>query len=92
MLPTQLELTPITLISRQFGQMFSKSLLEIAPETWAGPVESGYGLHLVYVEKQVAGYLLPLPEIRDVVEHLILTPEDLIPACAIALYAGVLGS
>lgn len=28
----------------------------------------------------------------DGIGHLILTPEDLIPACAIALYAGVLGS
>ncbi|MBT8362838.1 MAG: peptidyl-prolyl cis-trans isomerase [Desulfobacterales bacterium] len=69
MLPAQLELTPITLISRQFGQMFSKSLLEIAPETWIGPVGSGYGLHLVYVEKQVAGYLPPLSEIREAVER-----------------------
>jgi len=69
MLPAQLELTPIALISRQFGRAFSRSLLELAPETWAGPVESGYGLHLVYVEQQVAGYMPPLSEIREAVER-----------------------
>ena len=30
--------------------------------------------------------------VYDGIGHLLLTPEDLIPACAIALYAGVLGS
>jgi hypothetical protein len=36
-------------IQRNFGNGFTKSLLEMSPEQWHGPILSGYGAHLVYV-------------------------------------------
>jgi peptidyl-prolyl cis-trans isomerase C len=36
-------------ISKLFGNEFAKSVMQLEPETWHGPVLSGYGTHLVYV-------------------------------------------
>jgi hypothetical protein len=36
-------------IQKLFGSGFTKSLLELSPGQWHGPVLSGYGVHLVYV-------------------------------------------
>jgi parvulin-like peptidyl-prolyl isomerase len=32
-----------------FGSGFARSVFELAPQQWHGPVLSGYGTHLVYV-------------------------------------------
>jgi parvulin-like peptidyl-prolyl isomerase len=37
-------------IARQFGPLFARALVEIKPGAWSGPVESGYGWHLVFAE------------------------------------------
>jgi parvulin-like peptidyl-prolyl isomerase len=37
-------------ISRTFGPGFARALLELAPGVWSGPIESGYGWHLVWVD------------------------------------------
>ena len=36
-------------IQKQFGSGFTQSLLELSPGQWHGPVLSGYGVHLVYI-------------------------------------------
>ncbi len=36
-------------IQKRFGSGFAKSLLELAPGQWHGPILSGYGVHLVYI-------------------------------------------
>jgi len=36
-------------LSKLFGRGFARSVFELAPEQWQGPVLSGYGTHLVYV-------------------------------------------
>jgi len=33
-----------------FGPAFAKALLELKPGTWQGPIASGYGWHLVFVD------------------------------------------
>ena len=38
-------------IRKQFGSGFATSLLELTPGQWHGPVLSGYGVHLVYVNR-----------------------------------------
>jgi peptidyl-prolyl cis-trans isomerase C len=37
-------------IARGFGADFAESLFGLAPEAWAGPIESGYGWHLAWVD------------------------------------------
>lgn len=52
-------------ISRIFGSTFARSLSGLDTGTWSGPVESGYGLHLVYIDRRTAPRNPPLDEIRD---------------------------
>jgi peptidyl-prolyl cis-trans isomerase C len=41
---------PFDEIARQFGPSFARALLQLAPGGWAGPIESGYGWHIVFAE------------------------------------------
>ena len=36
-------------IQKQFGSGFTESLVKLSPGQWHGPVLSGYGVHLVYI-------------------------------------------
>jgi len=36
-------------VGRLFGSRFAEALFEVEPQSWQGPIQSGYGLHLVYV-------------------------------------------
>ena len=36
-------------VGRLFGSRFAEALFEVDPQSWQGPIQSGYGLHLVYV-------------------------------------------
>jgi hypothetical protein len=54
-------------VARTFGKEFPKKLAGLPVGRWSGPVESGYGLHLVLVRKRTAGRAPPLDEVRDAV-------------------------
>src|SRR4030095_5793963 len=41
---------PFDEIARQFGPRFARALVELTPGAWAGPIESGYGWHVVLAE------------------------------------------
>jgi hypothetical protein len=50
-----------------FGRVFTAALKNIRPGEWAGPIPSGYGIHLVYIEDMQPGRPLTLEEAeRDV--------------------------
>jgi len=68
MYPKTFTLTPVSEIAKLFGKPFSLELTKIPPGKWSGPIQSGYGLHLVMVTKHVAGRLPQLDEIRETVE------------------------
>ena len=36
----------------QFGEEFADEVLKVEPGRWAGPIRSGYGLHLVFVRER----------------------------------------
>jgi hypothetical protein len=65
----EIHLSPLWDIRKQFGEEFSKRLLELGPGRWEGPVRSAYGLHLVFVRKRVGGRLPELSEVREMVER-----------------------
>jgi hypothetical protein len=69
MLPKSLPLSPASEIARMFGESFSIEIMKIEPGQWAGPIRSGYGLHLVLVSEQVDGRLPALDEVRELVEQ-----------------------
>lgn len=52
-----------------FGRAFAASLFPLEVGTWAGPIRSGYGLHLVHVGKMTPGTVPPLGEIEERVRN-----------------------
>lgn len=51
-------------VAREFGEPFADALTELEPG-WQGPVLSGYGLHLVYLETRIDGRIPIWTEVRD---------------------------
>jgi hypothetical protein len=37
-------------VAKTFGPPFAQALFQVSPGTWQGPIESGYGWHVVWVE------------------------------------------
>ena len=37
-------------LATQFGPKFAQALFQLTPSSWQGPIESGYGWHLVWVD------------------------------------------
>ena len=52
-------------VSRLFGQQFAEKVFELPVGSWQGPVVSGYGLHLVYVDTKSEAKAVTLDEVRD---------------------------
>ncbi|MGH9461854.1 MAG: peptidyl-prolyl cis-trans isomerase [Vicinamibacteria bacterium] len=52
-----------------FGQDFARELMQVEVGRWTGPLESGYGLHLVFVREIAQGRLPDLDEAREAVER-----------------------
>src|SRR6478609_8988610 len=56
-------------IAKQFGEKFAQKLGDVPVGQWMGPIESGYGMHLVFVEERTEGRLPALAEVRDAVRR-----------------------
>jgi len=71
--PTLLEpevtLSPLRDIRKQFGDEFGRTLLELKPGGWAGPIRSAFGLHMVFVKERMGGRLPDLKEVRETVKR-----------------------
>lgn len=52
-------------VSREFGGPFAAALFEIEPGAWSGPIESGYGWHLVFVEALEPGRIPEYEEVEN---------------------------
>ena len=63
MLPDRVELAGLPAIDGVFGVGFGQQLLELPTASWAGPVRSGFGAHLVIVDKIEQA---PAPEFEEV--------------------------
>jgi parvulin-like peptidyl-prolyl isomerase len=42
---------PFDEVARTFGPGFARALFERAPAIWTGPIDSGYGWHLVWIDE-----------------------------------------
>ena len=65
MLDNNFTAVPASEVTKQFGDTFTAKLGEISPGQWQGPVESGYGVHLVFVEERKEGRMPELAEVRE---------------------------
>jgi hypothetical protein len=52
-------------VSKLFGQEFARSIFELDPGRWHGPVLSGYGVHLVYVHDRLQAPPPSFETVRD---------------------------
>jgi hypothetical protein len=52
-------------ISRLLGQNFAEQLFQLETNGWKGPVESGYGLHLVWINEKIDARM---PEFASVID------------------------
>ncbi|MET0731661.1 MAG: peptidylprolyl isomerase, partial [Casimicrobiaceae bacterium] len=50
-------------MAKAFGPAFARALFQLKPGGWQGPVESGYGWHLIYVNALIAERV---PEFEEV--------------------------
>jgi PPIC-type PPIASE domain len=73
MLPETFEDAPAFEIGRVFGSEFAAQLEKLPVGSWQGPVESGYGLHLVKLIDRRDGRVPKLAEVRPAVERDLLS-------------------
>jgi hypothetical protein len=59
-------------VVRFFGADFAEQIFNLQPETWAGPVASPFGLHLVWVHEKVPEHMPPLDTVWQQVAREIL--------------------
>jgi hypothetical protein len=52
-------------VERLFGKVFTEELFRLGTDTWLGPIESGYGLHLVRISEKINS---KMPELALVIE------------------------
>jgi peptidyl-prolyl cis-trans isomerase C len=55
-------------IAREFGPEFALAVARLKPGSWQGPIESGYGWHLVYVDTVVPGRVPSFEEVEPEVK------------------------
>jgi hypothetical protein len=65
LLEQRFDAAPASDVVKLFGEKFTGRLNELPVGEWAGPVESGYGTHLVWVSERTEGRLPELEEVRD---------------------------
>jgi PPIC-type PPIASE domain len=59
-------------VARFFGADFAEQIFNLQPATWAGPVASPFGLHLVWVHELVPEHMPPLDTVWQQVARTIL--------------------
>lgn len=69
MLPEALNLKTQREISSIFGDEFSASIANAKPEIWLGPITSGFGLHLIYINNVQHAKNPSLDQVRDKVNR-----------------------
>jgi hypothetical protein len=56
-------------VGNLFGEKFAAALGSLSPGQWQGPVESGYGVHVVFLAERTEGRALPLDDVRAAVRR-----------------------
>src|SRR5271166_4404131 len=51
-------------LAKEFGPQFAVALEKLKPGSWQGPIESGYGWHLVYVDTVIPGRIPSFEEME----------------------------
>ena len=65
LLERSFENVPLSDVKKTFGERFASELSTLPIGVWQGPIDSGYGTHVVYVVQRSEGHLPTLAEVRD---------------------------
>ncbi len=52
-------------LGKEFGSQFARTVATLPPASWQGPVESGFGWHLVFVDTVIPGRVPAFEEIES---------------------------
>jgi hypothetical protein len=52
-------------LAKEFGPQFAVAVSKLTPHSWQGPIESGYGWHLVFVDAVVPGRVSDFEEVES---------------------------
>jgi peptidyl-prolyl cis-trans isomerase C len=55
-------------VAKEFGPQFAVALEKIQPGSWQGPIESGFGWHLVFVDTVIPGRIPAFEEVESEVK------------------------
>jgi peptidyl-prolyl cis-trans isomerase C len=64
-LPSHLDAISTFEVEATFGPDFAAALLRLEPGRWSGPINSGYGLHLVWLSQRVSGGPVAFDEVQQ---------------------------
>jgi peptidyl-prolyl cis-trans isomerase C len=59
----------LDVVTKEFGPGFARALASVKPGAWAGPVESGYGWHLVFIDAMTPQRIPDFEEIEPEVRN-----------------------
>lgn len=51
-------------VAKEFGPVFAETLFQLEPKSWQGPVQSGYGWHLVWIDSVEPGRVPAFEEVE----------------------------
>jgi len=51
-------------LGKEFGPQFALTIAKLPIGSWQGPIESGYGWHLVFVESAIPGHVPDFEEVE----------------------------
>ena len=69
LLEGEFDSVPLGKLAKQFGEEFAAKLATLQLGQWLGPIESGYGVHLVKITARTDGRLPALADVRDAVRR-----------------------
>jgi peptidyl-prolyl cis-trans isomerase C len=52
-------------IAREFGPEFAQAVTKLKPRSWQGPIQSGYGWHLVFLDTVIQGRVPAFEEVEQ---------------------------
>jgi peptidyl-prolyl cis-trans isomerase C len=55
-------------LAKEFGPTFAVGVFKLKPRSWQGPIESGFGWHLVFIDSIIPGHIPAFEEIEPEVK------------------------
>jgi peptidyl-prolyl cis-trans isomerase C len=62
-------------LAKDFGPEFARAIFQLKPGSWQGPIESGYGWHLIFIDSFTSGRVPAFEEIEPDIKTAWLTDQ-----------------